>query len=143
MIEQVGNLWDFHAAGGWVCITTNGFVTSKGCLIMGAGVAKEARDRYPGLDRRWGDITMRAGQGVILDPLTRLIAFPTKYHWRQPSDLTLIARSATQLVKLAPDQPDKIYLPRPGCGQGRLHWKDVKPVIEPILTDDRFIVVTP
>ncbi len=35
---------------------------------------------------------------------------------------------------------DKVYLVRPGCGNGQLKWEDVKPLIAPIL-DDRFIVV--
>ena len=35
---------------------------------------------------------------------------------------------------------DKVYMARPGCGNGQLKWEDVKPLIAPIL-DDRFIVV--
>lgn len=33
-----------------------------------------------------------------------------------------------------------LILPRPGCGNGRLRWEDVRKILEPIL-DDRFTVV--
>jgi len=35
---------------------------------------------------------------------------------------------------------DKVYLVRPGCGNGRLDWRDVKKVLLARL-DDRFVVV--
>lgn len=75
-------------------------------------------------------------------------SFPVKHNWYEHADLKLIERSAKELVDtiddifLDPDdRPPTIYLPRPGCGNGRLKWEDVKPVIEPYL-DDRFVVVT-
>jgi hypothetical protein len=58
--------------------------------------------------------------------------------------LELIKRSAGELVLLADKYPGylRICLPRPGCGNGQLEWRDVKQVIRPIL-DDRFVVVFP
>jgi hypothetical protein len=37
---------------------------------------------------------------------------------------------------------EAIYLPRPGCGNGRLNWEDVKKILSPILKSDRFHIVT-
>lgn len=39
----------------WLCITTNGYIKKNGCAVMGAGVAKQARDRFDGLDRLLGE----------------------------------------------------------------------------------------
>ena len=36
---------------------------------------------------------------------------------------------------------DAIILPRPGCGNGKLKWCDVKKVIEPILIDKRIWII--
>jgi hypothetical protein len=35
----------------------------------------------------------------------------------------------------------EIILPQLGCGSGGLAWRDVRPLIAPIL-DDRFVVIT-
>jgi hypothetical protein len=72
----------------------------------------------------------------------RIVSFPVKHRWQDAADLELIKRSALELVELVDRNAwaRKIKLPRPGCGNGRLRWSDVKPVLEPLL-DDRFVVV--
>jgi hypothetical protein len=132
-----------------VCITTNGVVTKDGRLVMGAGLAKQARDRFPGIDRLWGDTTLRRGLSVTFWYPARLIQFPTKHDWRQSSDLDLIKTSALELARMTwgltsdVDPMSLVVLPRVGCGLGALKWEQVKPVIEPILADNRFVVLTP
>lgn len=37
-------------------------------------------------------------------------------------------------------RPSPIYLVRPGCGNGRLRWQDVRHALSEIL-DDRFVIV--
>ena len=37
---------------------------------------------------------------------------------------------------------EAVYLPRPGCGNGRLKWEDVKKLLSPILKSDQFYIVT-
>ena len=133
-----------------VCITTNGIVKKNGAAVMGAGIAKAAVKRYIGIDIKLGKMLTQygnevhyLGQWVSLDTCTHSVfSFPTKHHWKDPSDLELIKRSALQL-KLACDayKIEKCYLPRPGCQNGGLDWATVKTAIEPIL-DDRFIVIT-
>jgi hypothetical protein len=58
--------------------------------------------------------------------------------------LGLIERSARELLKLIEVKKIKeaIYLPRPGCGNGRLKWEDVKKNLSPILKSDQFHIVT-
>lgn len=34
-----------------------------------------------------------------------------------------------------------VAIPRPGCGSGGLQWATVRPVIEPILESDRYVIV--
>ena len=54
MIEKKGNIWEHHAAGGWVAIPTNGCVRRDGSAVMGAGVALQAARKFPGLAAELG-----------------------------------------------------------------------------------------
>ena len=143
MLEAKANLWTLEAD--LRLITTNGFVTSKNKCVMGRGCAKEARDSLPGIDKKLGMAILTHGNRVMR--LTRvngsdLASFPVKHHWKEEADPKLIRRSARQLVALADKFGyTRVVLPRPGCGNGRLSWKDIKPILSSIL-DDRFTVVT-
>lgn len=127
-----------------ICFTSNGILNSNGHLVMGAGVAKAFKHRFPGLDAKAGDAVMRNGnlcQIVSLEYGTPIIAFPTKQDWRDSSDIGLIRKSSLELMELVERENwNKVALPRPGCRNGGLNWKDVKEAIEPIL-DDRIVVV--
>lgn len=140
MIEARGNLWT-HPADLRV-ITTNGFVKNNGAAVMGRGCALEATQRHPGIENVLGARLRASGNHVhLLGP--GLASMPVKHHWRQDADPTLIVRSATELVALADKHSNyqRIVLPRPGCGNGRLRWNDIRPLLEGIL-DDRFTVIT-
>lgn len=152
MKEVGGYLWNYPAD--WYCITTNGSLTSKGLAIMGAGVAKQARNRYPDLPKRLGEI-LQGYRKVLLGPSLlgfnkedtgydrNLIIFPTKYEWTDEfSSLKLIKESASMLRYLATRRGDETFaIPRPGCGNGNLRWQeDVKPILEPILPDNVHII---
>lgn len=146
MIEIAGDLWEAHALGHWVTITTNGVVTREGRCVMGRGVAKQAAMKFPTLALALGDEITEYGNIVHFFPAFRIIAFPVKHHWRDTADPKLIVKSAKGLVdRLArlvdPERTIKaIYMVRPGCGNGGLTWNQVRPILAPIL-DDRFIVV--
>jgi hypothetical protein len=73
-----------------------------------------------------------------------LITFPVKRNWWEVADLALIERSARELLKIIEVKRIRgaIYLPRPGCGNGRLKWEDVKKIFLPILKSDQFHIVT-
>ena len=142
MIEATGNLWQYHSDGEVICITTNGMVNSQGDLIMGAGIALTAKDKYPLLPRLLGMHVNEHGNIPLFVPLLKIISYPTKYDWRYKSSLKLIKNSAYLIKKIADKYSlERVYLPPPGCGHGKLSWTDVKPIIDPIFDDDRFIVL--
>lgn len=148
MRETTGNLWDHYGEkGAVICITTNGFVKKSGECVMGRGCAFEAAQRFPDLPKRIGDHIKAHGNTprLWLFPTTLGLAvcsFPVKHNWWEAADLDLIEQSARALRKIALTNPRAtFYLPRPGCGNGKLEWEDVKPVIAPILPNN-IVVIT-
>ena len=117
---------------GWVGITTNGCVRRDGCCVMGRGTAKQALSYYPGIAFALGTRIKAGGNHVYLFPEMGIFSFPVKHHWQEPADLDLIERSAFEVSVLACNRAkaEQFYLPRPGCGNGRLLWKNVKPVLK-------------
>lgn len=146
MIEKHGDIWDAFADGNWIVITTNGAVTyirkKNGEAVMGRGVALQAKNRFPELPERLAADLKSKGNHVFYYPDLRLIVFPVKDLWHQMAKLSLIETSCQELVDIMDRQlpgVKEVYLPRPGCGNGRLSWVDVKPVLEKYL-DNRFVV---
>lgn len=129
-----------------VCITTNGMIKKNGSAVMGAGIAKEADNRYQ-LGPDLANHLKSAGNVPYIFPKSgkcncKLISFPTKNDWRDKSVITLIKRSAELLVELCNrNNITQCFLTPPGCGCGGLDWSFyVAPVLKDIL-DDRFIIV--
>jgi len=135
-----------------IAITTNAILRADRKAVMGAGVARAAAQRWPDLPTLLAQSLARVGNhvavlktipGICLNNNTFLsqltvVAFPTKEHWKDPSRLDLIARSAQELRDLADDQDwHRVVAPPFGCGHGQLEWAAVEPILSPIL-DDRF-----
>lgn len=151
MIEKQTDLWSTGADA--ICITTNGTIARGGKGVMGRGVALQATQRIPGIKKTLGQYLLEHGNHTgVLEQCVRstvafteyfaLVAFPVKHEWHEQADLELIRRSAIELRALANSERwQRVVLPRPGCGNGRLQWDQVKPIIEPYL-DDVFLVVT-
>lgn len=106
---------------------------------MGKGLALEFRRRYPDnlreyicmCDNRWlqpGCVHVHEMESGYI------INFPTKYHWREKSNLQDIELGLEDLrrtiVKLG---IRSIAIPALGCGCGGLKWDEVRPLIERIL----------
>jgi hypothetical protein len=157
MHEITGNLWEeiknpIYSA---VCCTTNMTVKKNGELVMGAGVAKQFAKRFPSLPKRWGYQTnlilkgkLKSNLIVTKYPIERistidLVSFPTKYDWKEKSDIDLIKRSAIQVYMISQVLGwFNVLLPRPGCSNGGLDWhSEVKPILLEIL-DERFWIIT-
>lgn len=151
MIEIFGDFWkEANIAKKYDAIvcTTNLIVKQNKRLVMGAGIAKDFRDRFPDLDLEWGlrilndehedgfMMTLSACPGMKY-----LVAFPTKINWRDNSEIDLIVKSTLNLVKSANILGwKKILMTRPGCKNGKLNWPFVKEKIGRYL-DDRFFVI--
>lgn len=135
-----GNLWNFHPASP-VCITTNGIIKKNGQLVMGAGIALQAKMQFPNLPYKLANLVRDYGNHVFYLDEENLFSFPTKNDWRDKSDIDLITNSCMQLVGLSTKFGfTQVYLPKPGCANGQLSWPAVDKVISEIL-DDRFVVV--
>ena len=142
MKEVIGDLWTIKADAR--VIPTNGTVRRDGAAVMGRGVALQAKQRYSEIEFSLGVLLKRLGNHVHYFYYQKdFLSFPVKHHWRDKADLGLIEQSCRELVKMADSRKrwKRIALPRVGCGNGGLDWKDVKPILEEYL-DDRFIVVT-
>lgn len=155
MIEVVGDLWTYPADVR--VITTNGTVKKNGEAVMGRGCALEAKQRYPEVPALLGLLLKNAILGnhvhfIMTLPgderhIETLYSFPVKHNWFEKAAISLIERSARELIFQMDDLRDRghgrdvIVLPRPGCGNGGLKWDDVRLVLAPIL-DDRFHVIT-
>ena len=140
MKEISGDIWDYHKQENWIVVTTNGTVNRNGACVMGKGIALQAKQRFPRLPHDLGSIIKLRGNHVTLQPYCHIFTFPTKHDWWERSDLELIKQSCKELVEIVSAFKPPFYLVRPGCSNGRLNWKDVKPILEKYF-DDRFIVV--
>ena len=127
MRKAKGSIFDYNV----IVIPTCKNINSKGELVMGAGLAKEAKTIYPGIEK----VFAKYPAYITLDKI--LINFQTKEDWRQPSSLATIEESLKQLIKI----PHKeVALPLVGCGLGGLRKEDVVALLDEYL-DDRFILI--
>ena len=147
-----GNILDYIGRPDAICITTNGFVTSKGNGVMGMGIAKSMSDKYPELPKALGVHIKRNGNhvGLLMQVhKTKLLSFPVKpgsIIMSDPAEIVshargkysiglsapgfhcvasveLIRRSCQELVAEVNKAGYKhVLLPVPGCGAGELSF---------------------
>jgi O-acetyl-ADP-ribose deacetylase (regulator of RNase III) len=111
---------------------------------MGAGLALEFKRCFPEIMSPY-QAACRDGSlvpGKILPTKTRdarvriVLNFPTKDHWRHPSNLTWIDQGLDRLLALAGELGiTSVAVPALGCGYGGLHWADVLALMQRHLTD--------
>lgn len=134
MIKYIqGNIFDSSAP---VLVNT---VNCKG--VMGAGLAKQFKERYPDMFKEYRLACMlsqiRFGGDVwIYDYIDMfrsksIICFATKEDWRYASKVEWIERGLKNLVSLIKSRNiEYIALPKLGCTNGKLNWKlDVSPLM--------------
>lgn len=150
-----GNLFLLPKGNEAAVVTTNGILKSDGRLVMGAGIAKYARDNFSGIDKTLGVLVSKHGSHSYflgsyedahrsaqgLPAHVFVLSMPTKHHWKDDSDIDLITRSAAELSALAVrNNLWTVYMPAPGCSLGNLDYaSQVRPAIAKVL-DSRFIV---
>lgn len=120
--------------------TANSVLRADQRLVMGAGVAKVVRDRYPGVDTFFGKglakHAMMKPESYDKFGLLRgvyhgqsIAALQTKYNWANDSVLDLIEFSLDKLVVIAREY-DEVHMTIPGIGNGNLSKKLVLPLLD-------------
>lgn len=144
---QRGNMWTAYDEADYFLITTNSFLKGNGALVMGRGIAREARDRFPGLDHAFGSaIGSRCGHLGYYHLLfgsfwkqPKLGAFQVKSHYQNEASMALIQETVYRLRTAAYLEPAKsFHLNFPGIGNGNLLRAVVLPTLD-ILPDNVFI----
>ena len=99
--------------------------------VMGKGLALQFKWRYPLMFQSYRvacrNNTLRIGRPWLWE--SRVLCFPTKRHWREPSHIAIIESGLRHMCV-----EGSIAFPRLGCGLGGLDWKDVKPLMESYLS---------
>ena len=131
----------------------DGIVNTVNCIgVMGAGIALEFALRYPKMAIQYQDDCkekkVKIGQ-ILTYPEedVLIINFPTKFHWKYPSQLNWIARGLDYLRDHYIEWRIKsIAVPPLGCSNGGLDFNDVKELIVDKLKDidlDVYICIDP
>lgn len=129
-----GDMWSVLDEVDCFIITTNSTIKKDGAVVMGRGIAKQLRDREPGIDVKIGQaINMEknsTNQYGFIDG-GRYGVFQVKYFWGDPADIELIKLSTVELAIEATANPGKKYaLNFPGIGNGGLPLATIKPVVD-------------
>ncbi|WP_210517623.1 macro domain-containing protein [Pantoea ananatis] len=149
MIEFVeGDFFDFDA---------DIRINTVNCVgVMGAGVALLFKNKYPKMYKEYvrqcknneispGNPTVWK-EGDMFSASLEIINFPTKAHWKNPSEYEYIDKGLIWLEKYLKDKKGlTITLPALGCGHGGLDWRIVKKMIISKLSssDNRILVFNP
>lgn len=133
-VFKQGNMWDIYIEVDNFVITTNSFLKNNGAVVMGRGIAQQARDSFEGIDFYFGErIKESCGHlgtyGFIFT--TPIALFQVKKHFKDQASLELISLSTEMLASAAKKHPKETFaLNYPGVGNGKLDKKDVQPIIE-------------
>lgn len=114
--------------------------------VMGKGIALQFKEAFPNNNKAYVDACKRKelAPGKMLavwDESLQLgkkliINFPTKVHWRYPSQYEYIEKGLIALKELLiQKQVKSVAIPPLGSGNGGLDWEKVKPMIVAALSD--------
>lgn len=128
-----------HAQGNLLAADVEALVNTVNTVgVMGKGVALQFKRAYPDMFKDYAKQAMagalRIGRMHVwrTDELVPrwIINFPTKQHWRNPSEMDFIDEGLTDLVRVVRELGiASIAVPPLGCGNGGLDWAEVEPRI--------------
>ena len=124
------NIWSPDFDGFWRCITTNVGWRKNGENVMGAGLAKQAKDRYPNLPMAYGKHCrefMEPHYPYFFEE-GKILCLPSKtlnerdphLSWQENSDFGLIKSSYLMLKWWSDEETDKYVAPLLGTRNGGL-----------------------
>jgi O-acetyl-ADP-ribose deacetylase (regulator of RNase III) len=112
-------------------------VNTVNCVgVMGKGLAHAFREREPEMFKAYKQICkqkalMPGKLWLWRGRRSWVLNFPTKMHWRNPSNLAWIEEGLEKFISSYAEQGiNEISFPRLGCGNGNLEWEEVRPVME-------------
>lgn len=153
MILEKGDMWSIFGKTDMFVITTNPIIRKDGAVVMGRGIAKQMKDRFPEFpfklaERYTKSVDTQAYDDALHPVNTGFVGgfdgqacgwFMVKDHWREPAKLEIIQRSVKELINSLTFRGfDSWYIPKtirydlnfPGIGNGKLAREDVLPIIE-------------
>ena len=136
MILEKGNMWDSFGKGIFM-ITTNPIIKRDGSVVMGRGIALEAKTKFPELPYKFGDRLKENKAVPFVDYIahfdnTPIWYFMVKSHWNYPADLKIIENSVKDLIECIVQENNTLRfdLNFPGIGNGKLCRDDVLPLLQ-------------
>lgn len=128
-------IWTRWEQGAWLIVPTNTVLDKRGKAVMGAGVAKEAAERDPGLQKALGQHIRNWGGVPYVCISTHFICLPTKREWWKPAQTDLIKLGVWSLARDIEKGriSGEIVSPYLGCGRGGLTWGVVRPLVQPLI----------
>ncbi|MBL7794548.1 MAG: macro domain-containing protein [Saprospiraceae bacterium] len=120
--------------------------------VMGKGIALQFREQFPENYKQYRTALkngeLRIGKMFVsemqrVDQLRYIINFPTKEHWKNPSQMAYIREGLQDLRRVLLEKNIRsVAIPPLGCGNGGLDWNEVRPLIEAAIGDlDMEIVI--
>lgn len=115
--------------------------------VMGAGLALAFKQRFPENFKQYQQAcktqVLKIGKCFVCkDGSQYIINFPTKNHWKQPSQYKFIEKGLVDLIQIVQEKGIKsIAIPALGAGLGGLDWVIVKNMIETAFKDSDVEVV--
>ena len=122
--------------------TAQTIVNPINCVgVMGAGLARQFRDKYPDMFKRYRKFCLsgliKPGNLMLYKSTDYwILNFPTKNDWRAQSQIEFIESGLQKFVDTYKQKGiTSIAFTKLGCGLGGLDWICVKPIMEKYLND--------
>lgn len=137
-VYKTGNLLNTNA---------DALVNTVNCIgVMEKGLALMFKEQYPYNFLKYKEACSKqlvnigkmfiVEENDIFNNKKLIINFPTKIHWKYPSEYTYIEKGLVALrQEIINRQIKSIAIPALGCSNGGLNYNLVKPMIETILKD--------